>query len=158
MIVIIGIILVAGLICLHKYLDRRNEKLMEELKLEQERQVRLESSFKRLQELNRSLFPEAVPLNEMWRSSEPYTLPVFDKNMNELKLGDIPKTRIIEFEDEEVDENPRTITQILIDADNADTKIKVFTFWLEIKKNKKKYPLVELEFAVEHLQMLTDKL
>lgn len=46
----------------------------------------------------------------------------------------------------------RTLTQILIDCDNANEECEVKVLWKEIVSNKKKYPLCELHFAQEHMQ------
>ena len=49
----------------------------------------------------------------------------------------------------------RSISQILIDADNT-TELKVLSdCWKEIVKNKYNYPLVQLRFAREHLENLS---
>lgn len=49
----------------------------------------------------------------------------------------------------------RSISQILIDADNT-TELKVLSgCWKEIVKNKYQYPLVQLRFAREHLENLS---
>lgn len=45
----------------------------------------------------------------------------------------------------------RTITEILKDADKAKSRDEVLSLWAEIKPNKYKYILVELQLAVEHI-------
>lgn len=52
----------------------------------------------------------------------------------------------------------RSISQILIDADNA-TELKVLSdCWEEIVKNKYCYTLAELKFSREHLEDLSRKM
>ena len=52
----------------------------------------------------------------------------------------------------------RSISQILIDADNA-SELKVLSHcWKEIVKNKYCYTLAELKFSREHLEELSRKM
>jgi hypothetical protein len=52
----------------------------------------------------------------------------------------------------------RSITDILVEAD-ATRDLQVITnCWNEILENKKKYPLVELKYAAEHLRDLVKKM
>jgi hypothetical protein len=48
----------------------------------------------------------------------------------------------------------RTITEILKEADSANKLQVLINLWNEIANNKKKYPLVEIWFANEHLREL----
>jgi hypothetical protein len=52
----------------------------------------------------------------------------------------------------------RTISAILIEADEATHPYFLNESWGEILKNKKRYPLVELEFALEHLRDLAKEM
>ena len=53
----------------------------------------------------------------------------------------------------------RTITQILIDADKAKSSIELDVLRMEISNNdKRKYPLIQIEFAEEHFKSLYRKL
>lgn len=45
---------------------------------------------------------------------------------------------------------PRTISEILIEADNSDNPWKINDLWNEIVENKYSYTIVELNFAREH--------
>lgn len=46
----------------------------------------------------------------------------------------------------------RTITQILIDSDNAQDLNELSSLWEEIRTNLTQYPLAELYFSIEHMQ------
>ena len=46
----------------------------------------------------------------------------------------------------------RTITEILVDADNSESPWQVDKLRMEIADNTYYYSLVQLEFAIEHLQ------
>ncbi len=48
----------------------------------------------------------------------------------------------------------RTLSEILIDADNATEREEIKKLGNELFDNKYKYPLVELRFAKEHLESL----
>ena len=52
----------------------------------------------------------------------------------------------------------RTITQILIDADNAQNLDELSSLWQEIRSNLTSYPLVEIEFSIEHMKSKGKKL
>ncbi len=52
----------------------------------------------------------------------------------------------------------RTISKILIEADETTDLNVLYACWEEIVKNKYYYPIIEIEFAREHLDMLEDKL
>ena len=49
----------------------------------------------------------------------------------------------------------RTLSEILIEVDLEPTPINRIAAWGELVKNKYKYPLVELEFAREYLNIKT---
>jgi hypothetical protein len=48
----------------------------------------------------------------------------------------------------------RTITEILKEADSTKDLQILINLWNEIVKNKKKYPLVKIWFANEHIREL----
>ena len=52
----------------------------------------------------------------------------------------------------------RTISEILIEADETSDLKVLSDCWKEVVKNKYKYPLVEIEFAREHLNTLARKM
>ena len=52
----------------------------------------------------------------------------------------------------------RTITQILIDADNTQDINELQTLWEEIRSNLEHYPLIQLKFSIEHMQEIAVKL
>lgn len=52
----------------------------------------------------------------------------------------------------------RTITEILKEADEATTLDELVNAKIEIEDNQQNYSIVELEFAAEHLETLTNKL
>ena len=54
-------------------------------------------------------------------------------------------------------DNPRTLSEILIDADNALFQTELQMYCEELFDNKKKYPLIQISFAEEHFEMLYDK-
>lgn len=51
----------------------------------------------------------------------------------------------------------RKLSEILIDADNAQNLESLIKFWNEIAENKYSYPLVEIRFANEHIRELALK-
>lgn len=53
---------------------------------------------------------------------------------------------------------PRSITDILIQADNATGLHEISSAWDEIKANLRSYPIIEIEFALEHLTGITGKI
>lgn len=46
----------------------------------------------------------------------------------------------------------RTISEILVDADNSNSLWQLHILDSEISRNRYAYPLIQLEFALEHLQ------
>jgi len=52
----------------------------------------------------------------------------------------------------------RSLSEILIEADKTESLYELIERWNEIVKNKYQYPLVELQFAQEHLEELSAKL
>ncbi len=48
----------------------------------------------------------------------------------------------------------RSITEILKDADSSTDLQVLINLWNEIANNKYKYPLVEIQFANEHIREL----
>ena len=52
----------------------------------------------------------------------------------------------------------RTITEILKDADACTDIEELDKYRKEIKENLREYPLVELEFAEEHIKGLVNKI
>ena len=48
----------------------------------------------------------------------------------------------------------RTLTEVLKDADKAKDLQVLIGLWNEIARNKFRYPLVELNFANEHIREL----
>ena len=52
----------------------------------------------------------------------------------------------------------RTITQILVQGDASNDIDEIASLGNEIQSNLKKYTLVELKYAKEHLMMLAGKL
>lgn len=57
-----------------------------------------------------------------------------------------------------LDKKIRTITEILIQADECKSVVDINYLSQEIMGNKKEYSLVELNFAKEHIKMLTDRI
>lgn len=51
----------------------------------------------------------------------------------------------------------RTITEILIDADNAKDLDSLIALWNEIAGNKYQYPLIQIVFANERIRELALK-
>lgn len=54
--------------------------------------------------------------------------------------------------------SPRTISEILIDADRTNDLKVLSDSWKEVVGNKYSYALVEIEFAKEHLNLLARKM
>jgi len=52
----------------------------------------------------------------------------------------------------------RSFSEILIDADNSNTKKELQFFYDEFMFNRKKFPLIYKRFAEEHFELLKDKL
>ncbi len=52
----------------------------------------------------------------------------------------------------------RTMTEILIEADEATELKQLYKAWNEFKSNLNKYSLIQKRFALEHLQGLTKKM
>ena len=49
----------------------------------------------------------------------------------------------------------RTLSEILIDADNSKDIQSLINLWNELAENKKKYTIVQLNFAREHFSKLS---
>lgn len=52
----------------------------------------------------------------------------------------------------------RSITEILIEADKSTELKQLCNAWDEVKSNLKKYPLIQIEFVLAHLQGLARKM
>ena len=52
----------------------------------------------------------------------------------------------------------RKISEVLKEADNATNQSDLRICWDEILFNKKKYPLIELSFAKEHIEKLSNNI
>ena len=65
---------------------------------------------------------------------------------------------VIHKEREAYRSNNRTISQILIDADNALHYPEIYPLWNEIVANRDRYPFSHIKFAEEHMNMVIKNL